>query len=243
MAALPLPTPPTDTYSETVRVPILMYHYVSNPPPDADKYRTDLSVSPAEFERQMQYLADNGYTTVDLYDISLAIARKEPLPEKPVALTFDDGYRDNYENAFPVLQKHGFTATFFVITGFVEQNAAPYMTWPMLEEMSRAGMRIESHTVSHPQLSGLPAEDQRYQIETAQQMIASRIGYTPRYLCYPGGFYDETTQAVLEELDLWGAVTTRSGKWHDFDSRFEWERLRIRNVTTLLDFAALLEQY
>ncbi|MCO5184366.1 MAG: polysaccharide deacetylase family protein [Anaerolineae bacterium] len=241
LTVLPRPTP-RNNISDTVRVPILMYHYLSTPPADADKYRLDLSVTPANFAQQMQYLADNGYTPLDLYDLALVITQKQDLPEKPVIITFDDGYRDNYENAFPILQQHGFKATFFVITGPIDQGAEQYMTWEMVEQMSQAGMRIESHTVTHPQLAGMERDDQYFQIQSSQQTIADHIGYTPRFLCYPGGFYDETTIDVLRELDMWGAVTTQGGQWHSFDGRYEWPRMRMRNATTLREFAGLLEQ-
>lgn len=93
-----------------------MYHYVSTPPDDADIYRRDLSTEPEMFRQQMAYLAENGFTPIDFYDLSLAIVNKSTLPDKPVILTFDDGYLDNYQNAFPVLQEYGFTGTFFIIT-------------------------------------------------------------------------------------------------------------------------------
>src|SRR5690606_25622232 len=85
--SLPLPTP-ANGLTATVNVPILMYHYISAPPEDAAKYREDLSVTPQAFREQLQYLADNGYTTIDLYDLILAVTRQQALPPKPVILTF-----------------------------------------------------------------------------------------------------------------------------------------------------------
>ena len=92
----PLPTP-QDTYSWTLKVPILMYHYISEPPEGADKYRIDLSVHPEAFREQMHYLAENGYSPVTLNDLTLAIVNKRELPPRPIVITLDDGYRDNYE--------------------------------------------------------------------------------------------------------------------------------------------------
>ncbi|MCZ7667599.1 MAG: polysaccharide deacetylase family protein [Chloroflexi bacterium] len=145
----PLPTP-SGAYSWTLRVPILMYHYISVPPADADIYRQDLSVTPENFRQQMAYLAENGYTPIDLYQLSAAITAKTDLPDKPVILTFDDGYLDNYENAFPVLQEFGFPGTFFIITDYADQGAAGYANWEQLAEMAAAGMRIETHTKKSP---------------------------------------------------------------------------------------------
>lgn len=236
----PLPTP-MGVYSWTLKVPILMYHYVSTPPADADKYRTDLSVTPEQFRQQMAYLKDNGYTTVDLYDLSRAIVSQIELPEKPIILTFDDGYLDNYENAYPILQEHGFAGTFFVVTEFIDKQRAGYMTWPMVEEMAQGGMRFESHSRTHPDLREMSRDRLIWEILGSQETLAAHLGYTPRYFCYPGGWYDEATIQMLQELDFWGATTTQNGSWHGFDNRFEWRRVRIRNTTSAGEFARLVD--
>jgi peptidoglycan/xylan/chitin deacetylase (PgdA/CDA1 family) len=234
-----LPTPQGSFW--TLRVPILMYHYISVPPEDADIYRIDLSVSPDNFRQQMAFLAENGYTPIDLYDLSLATLNLIELPDKPVVITLDDGYLDNYENAFPILQEFGFTATFFVITDYVDQNHPAYATWPMLKEMAAAGMRIESHSRNHPDLSGRERDFLIWQLRGSQETLAHHLGYTPRYFCYPAGRYDENTIAILNELGYWGAVTTQGGRWHGFDDRFEWSRMRMRYATTLAEFADLVD--
>jgi peptidoglycan/xylan/chitin deacetylase (PgdA/CDA1 family) len=235
----PLPTP-VGVYSWTLKVPILMYHYISTPPEGADKYRLDLSVTPEEFERQMAYLAENGFETVSLYDLSLAITAKSELPSRPVIITMDDGYVDNYENALPILQKYGMEATFFIVTQFIDEGRAGYLTWDMVEEMAAAGMRIEPHSKTHPDLSGAERDFVIYEMLGAQETIAAHTGITPRYFCYPGGRYDQQTMDIAAELDFWGAVTTADGQWHGFDDRFEWSRVRMRNSTTLPEFAALI---
>lgn len=238
--AAPLPTP-YGVYSWTLKVPILMYHYISQPPADADVYRVDLSVTPDNFRQQLAWLRDNGYTGIDYYDLSLAITGLTELPEKPVLLTFDDGYLDNYTAAFPLLQEYGYKATFFVITDFVDFGREGYMTWPMLEELSRAGHRIESHSRTHPDLRDKDRDGLIWEILGSQETIAAHVGYKPRYFCYPGGDYNEATIQMLRELDFWGAATTANDTWHGFNERFEWGRLRIRNDTTLQEFANVLD--
>jgi peptidoglycan/xylan/chitin deacetylase (PgdA/CDA1 family) len=234
-----LPTPPRGL-SWTLRVPILMYHYISIPPEDADIYRIDLSVHPDNFRAQMAYLAENGYTTVDLYDLSRAITNQGELPEKPVIITVDDGYLDNYEIAFPILQEFGHTATFFVITDLVDREHPGYATWPMLKEMADAGMRIEPHSKTHINLNGRTRDLLIWEILGSQQTVAHHIGYTPRYFAYPGGRYDELTLDIMEELDFWGAVTTMGGRWNGFDNRYEWRRMRVRYTTSLPEFIDLI---
>ena len=236
----PLPTP-IGTYSLTVRAPILMYHYISEPPEDADEYRTDLSVPPERFRQQLQYLKDHGFTAIDLYDLSLAVTARRALPDKPIILTFDDGYLDNYENAFPILREFGFTATFFIVTEFVDNGTPGYVTWPMVREMAAAGMRIENHSRTHADMTAHTRDGLIWQIRGAQETLAAQLGYAPRFFCYPGGRYDEDTIAMLQELDFWGAVTTAGGKWHGFDDRYEWSRLRMRYTTDMPTFATFVE--
>jgi len=236
----PLPTP-VGVYSWTLKVPILMYHYISTPPDDADKYRTDLSVTPDDFRKQMAYLAENGFQTIDFYDLSLAITNKRELPPKPVIITLDDGYRDNYENAFPVLQEYGLNATFFVVTEFIDNNLRDYLTWKMVEEMSAAGMRIEPHSKTHADLSAREREYIVYEVLGSMETIAGHTGERPRFFCYPGGRYNDTTLEVVQELGFWGAVTTAAGEWHSYNDRYEWSRLRMRNTTTLPEFIDLVD--
>lgn len=236
----PLPTP-NGTYSWTLQVPVLMYHYISVPPKDADIYRKDLSVAPEDFRAQMAYLAENGYSTIDFYDLSLAITNKRELPPKSVIITLDDGYIDNYTFAFPILQEFGFKATFFVISEFVDFGYEGYLTWEMVEEMSAAGMRIESHSRTHPDLRGQPRDYLIWQILGSQETIAAHIGYIPRYFSYPAGHYDEETVQILQDLHFWGAVTTSGGKWHGYEDRFAWRRLRVRQTTPLAEFADLVD--
>ena len=237
----PLPTP--DGPDNGAGLPILMYHYTSEPPEGANIYRVDLSVSPQNLRRQLEYLQAHGYTTIDFYDLARGLANRQTLPEKPVILTFDDGYRDNYEQAFPLLQAFGMKGVFFLVTESINFRDERYMTWEMVREMSDAGMSMEIHTVSHPNLADQSYEKARDQILTAQEEIAAVIGKTPRFLSYPGGDYDEETIQIVRELDLWGAVTTQYGTFHRRANRYEWKRVRMRYTTTINEFAALLKAY
>lgn len=235
------PLLPTPSGMYTVRVPILMYHYISVPPEDADIYRIDLSVEPNDFRTQMAYLAGNGFTAIDLYDLSLAITDKKPLPEKPIIITFDDAHLDAYLNAYPILEEFGFIGTFFIITDFIDRGNTDHLTWPMIEEMAANGHRMESHTKTHIDLREQDEDELIWQILGSQETLAAHIGYTPRYFAYPGGTYDDATIDMLIQLDFWGAVTTMFDKWHGFEERYEWGRIRIRHSTPLAVFADYVE--
>lgn len=235
----PLPTP--DSQDREFYVPILMYHYISVPPEDADIYRQDLSVTPVMFRRQMQWLADNGYTVISLYDLIYALNIGWPaLPDKPVILTFDDGYVDNYENAFPALQKLGFVGTFFILTDVTDREQPGYMTWPMLEEMHDAGMDIEVHGREHVEMNGRDEDWLVYHLRGPAETIAANLGYQPRFLSYPAGQYDEKTIQIAQSEGYWAAVTTQQSLLQQKSNPYQLKRVRIRGDWSLDVFAAIV---
>lgn len=224
--------------ASAVDVPILMYHYVDEEPPDAGPYSAGLTVKTEDFAAQMEYMRENGYHTVDLGEIFLAMAGERELPPRAVALTFDDGGVDNYTRAFPILKQHGFKATFFVITESVGRLGQ--MDWSMLREMALAGMAIGSHTVSHPDLTDLEPTDLMAELVDSRGAIGKEIGVVPYALSYPAGAYDA---AVIEAARAAGyrvAVTTNKGEEGNPTGVFEMKRRRVHPTTSLEAFARLL---
>jgi peptidoglycan/xylan/chitin deacetylase (PgdA/CDA1 family) len=234
-----LPTP--DGTSRTVRLPILMYHYLSEPPVGSDRYRLDLSVAPDLFEQHLAYLQAEGYEPVSLYDLLYHLALGWALPEKPVIITFDDGYRDNYENAFPLLRRYGFIATFFVVTELASlQDNASYMTWDQLREMAAAGMDVECHARLHEDLTQNDGDRLVWQVLGCREQMEAELGRRPRFIAYPGGRYDDRVIALFASDHFWGGITTQQGIEHDSDGLFEIKRLRVRGTTSVAELAELL---
>jgi len=217
-----------------------MYHYVSDAPPDADIYRRDLSVGPERFAEHLRYLRDAGYTGVTLDDMLLFLTLGASLPEKPVILTFDDGYADNYEHAFPVLEEHGFIGHFFIITDFVNQGREGYLSWSQIEEMAAAGQRFGAHSRDHPDLRAQTVEYLVWQALGSKESIEEHLGYHPRWIAYPSGKYDAQTIAVFRSAGYWGGLTIQQGATHSLEQVFELRRVRIRGVHTAADLASLL---
>jgi len=238
-AASALPTPVA--LADPVRVPILMYHYVSELPPNADRYRRDLTVSPENFKAQLQFLADAGYHAVTLSDLYLYLTQGYPLPEKPIVLTFDDGYRDAYEVVFPLLLDYGFTGTFFVLATPPHFEWPGYMTWTQIKELSDAGMDIQAHGRDHVDLRGRSYDYLVYQILGIQEAIQQHTGRLPRFFCYPSGKRDADVVAVLKSAGYWGAVTTEWGQAQSREKLFEMPRLRVRGAGALESFIDRLE--
>lgn len=235
----PLPTP--DGVARQARVPILMYHHVAVPPPDADIYRRDLSVTPENFAAQLQYLAEQGYHTITLYDLVYHLALGWALPPKPIILTFDDGYRDNYTRAFPLLRKHGFTGTFFILTEPIDQKHEEYLTWDQVRKMSAAGMDIEVHGRTHRDLRGRDTDFLIWEIVGPREIIEARIHQRPRFFCYPSGSHDDLVVAILKSDYFWGAVTIEQGTLHTAEGLFNLHRIRVKGKDALEDFVAKLE--
>lgn len=235
--------PPPDGVRRETRVPILMYHYISTPPPDADAIRRDLSVPPEQFEAHLRYLKENGYRSISLHQLLLHLTRGEPLPEKPVILTFDDGYRDNFENAFPLLEKYGFKGTFFLITNFIDEGRPVYMTWEQVKKMRKAGHEIGAHSRDHPDLRGRDIDFLVWQILGSKEAIQNGAGITPRFFSYPSGKYDENTIAVLKSANYWGAVTVRQGALQSSDRPFELQRIRIHGNYGVEELDWVLKYY
>ena len=111
-----------DNTLRRIHVPILMYHYVGELPTNADVYRRDLTISTRLFRQHLQYFLEHDYTPISLYNLDAALLSGSPLPDKPIILTFDDGYIDHYTNVFPALTDFGFQATFFVLTDFTDEQ-------------------------------------------------------------------------------------------------------------------------
>ena len=239
-SALPQPTP--DGVARDISLPILMYHYLSEPPAGADIYRRDLSVTPEQFAAHLDRLLTEGYTTISFYQFLEYLTLGSPLPAKPVILTFDDGYRDNFVNAFPALKERGMVATFFVVTDFLDEERPAYLTWEMAREMLAAGMSIESHSRNHASLAGKDDDYLVWQALGSLETLQFELGVRPRFVSYPAGEYDQRTIAVFQSAGYWAGITTVQGMDHSGERPFEFERIRVRNTTDADELIRLMER-
>jgi peptidoglycan/xylan/chitin deacetylase (PgdA/CDA1 family) len=233
----------TTSAAVRVHVPILMYHHVSDLPPDANATVKNLTVAPDAFRAEMQYLKDGSYNVISLYALYDALTNGVSLPAKPVILTFDDGYADAYRNVFPILSQFGFTGAFFIITQPVDENNTAYMTWDQIRQMADAGMSMEAHTQTHPDLRQRTPDFLVSEIGGSLDDIAAHTGHQPHMFSYPVGMYDAQTMTTLRTLPVWLAVTTRRASSESSGHPLELARIRISPHTSIDGFAALVEQY
>jgi peptidoglycan/xylan/chitin deacetylase (PgdA/CDA1 family) len=182
-------------------VPILTFHKVDR------RFEFGVTrVAPGQFRKIIEYLKKSGYETVPL---GALCDSRAVLPAKPVVLTFDDSYQSLYENAFPVLREFGYTATVFVVAGYVGKLNAwdvnlgwitfRHLGWSQLNELRKASFEIGSHTVSHPDLTRIAGEKLRGELGDSKKSIEDRIGERVRFVSFPFGRYNDRVLSAMKE--------------------------------------------
>jgi len=185
---------------------IVLYHHVATDTPPST------SISPTDFRKHLDYLRDNAYTVVPLDDLLQALHEGRPVPEKAVAITFDDGYSSIYDTAFPMLQEYGFPFTLFLSTGPINDGLRNYMTWEQIEAMARSGVIIANHMVEHPYMLERDddATDQQWlaglrsELLQAEADIKLHTGQSHKLMAYPYGEFNKAIKDLLEEEGYWG---------------------------------------
>lgn len=217
--------------------PILMYHYIRSVDPNVDPLGYELSVDPALFAQHMEWLHANGYTGIRMDKAQACLSGAALCPPKPVVLTFDDGYQDAYDAALPVLQRYGFTATFYVVSNFVNQPG--YMNWGELIALHEAGMEIGSHTIDHPDLTSLDYFEAERQIAQSKADLERGLGFPIVSFCYPTGKYHDGIIAMVAAAGYQSATTTR---WDsDYSNTFALPRRRIAGGTDVGSFGWIVQ--
>jgi len=226
-APIPVPTPTIVVTSEAASkvskfpeggLPVLMYHSISTIPGNT------LGVPVKQFTEEMEWLHRQNYQSITMDEFYQALVDKGPLPEKPILLTFDDGYADNYKTAWPIMQRYGFKATFFIITSSVGPKT---INWDELNDLVRQGNSIGSHTVRHLDLSTLSVKQQENELSISKQELENRLGISVQALCYPSGKYNNTTLELMPKLGYKLGFTTKPGRVNLSDNPLELKRVRI----------------
>lgn len=206
-------------------LPILMYHSVH---PGA-RPENRLSVSADSFERQMRFLHEHGYNVVPLTRIRDMLASGERIPPKTVAITLDDGYRDNFRYAFPILRKYNLPATVFVIVDEVGRAQEDRLFWEEIRQMHDSGLvTIGSHCMGPEPLINLTSEiELRRQIFESKRILEEKLGSEVTVFSYPEGKFDEHIRSLVQEAGYTVAVATNPGKEYPDTDTFALKRLRI----------------
>lgn len=185
------------TSAAAVRVPILVYHIVRPSYPDDSPAVRSLALTPETFDAELAYLARAEYHVISFSDLERYFAQHAPLPEKPVIISFDDGWKDQFTYAFPLLVQHNYKATFFVFTNAIGRPG--FVSWDDLEEMQDAGMTIGSHSRSHPYLTRAATSSLESEIRGSKRILEERLGVPVNEFAYPFGQYTQAIVALVKE--------------------------------------------
>jgi peptidoglycan/xylan/chitin deacetylase (PgdA/CDA1 family) len=221
-----------------------MYHNIARAPRDLRVYRS-LFVSPAAFARQMWLLRRLGYTGLSM-SAAMPYLRGERSGRIAV-ITLDDGYVDNLDSALPILQRHGFSATCYVVSGSIGRYnqwdaerlgvRKPLMSAEQLRDWHRGGMEIGAHSRSHPRLTQCDDAQLHDEIHGSKATLEDRLGVSITQFCYPYGDADERVAGVVREAGFAAATTTRRGRAFAGMDLWQLPRVQVARHHLLPQFA------
>lgn len=224
-------------YSVPEGVSVLMYHMIG------DEQGNAAIMTEANLRIQMNYLRDHGYHPITMQELYDYVTKGAPLPEKPVCITFDDGYLDSYTIVYPLMKEYGFPWTLFLITDDVGK---PYnrMTWDQLKEMANShAVTIASHTLSHPKLHNLATRaEKEKEIVDANKALKYQLGIDNVWLAYPYGDYDDEVIDICKKAGIKMAVTTDAGRVHVGSFPYDLKRAYIGNDISIARFSERLNK-
>jgi peptidoglycan/xylan/chitin deacetylase (PgdA/CDA1 family)/glycosyltransferase involved in cell wall biosynthesis len=230
-------------------IPVLMYHRVVSETPEYSRH--GIWVTARSFEQNLFSLKQRGCTPITFEQLRLFLSGEFTLPRKPVILTFDDGYEDNYTYAFPLLKKYGFSAVIFLVSDETrrinfwdaDEPQVPLVNNEQILEMSEAGIEFGSHTVTHPNLSQCSPEQIRSELIESKQMIEQLTGKKIVSLAYPFGAVNETIKSIAAETGYHFGIATNSGPCKFYEDLFEIRRTQIFPWTDRFGFWKKTQQW
>ena len=235
LVAADAPGPP---FGFAVRVPVLMYHRVA-PADQVGRSLPNLVVSPDRFAAQLEALVAAGWRSITAAELAADLAAGVPSLPRTFVITFDDGRRDGYTEAFPILRRLGLVATFYVITSRI--GAANSLTASELRGLASAGMEIGSHTMDHVRLVSTNPWAARLQLIRSAAKIKAVTGQRPTTFAYPFGGLDPLDEALVQETGYAMAFTEATGCRMSWPARLAAPRVRVSAGTLPQDLLHELE--
>lgn len=234
---------------------ILVYHSIMKVPKNKDPLR--ITVPPELFQSQVTYLLSLGYSIVSIDNLLDYMSNNKPITDKRIALTFDDGFSDNFDYSYDVLKKNGLTATYFLTCNYIGTNSlfpwydknAPYskpITWEEVSRMACDGMSIGSHTLTHINLGSISHNaDKLYEeIKISKKILEDKLKIPVRYFSYPFGCknsYNALTENIIKKSGYKAACINTFGVNKKNDNIFELKRTRVDWNDTLFKFRMKIE--
>lgn len=203
------PSVPKDTKAVDPRfqlkIPVLMYHFVRT-----DPSKDDMIVQTKDFEAQMNYLKTNGFSTLSMDKLYSALTTGKNIPNKPVVITIDDGYTDTFTDAYPIIKKHGFNATVFMISNRLDVDPR-YMKSENIKELEANGISIEDHTANHEKLTTLTYDASVATLNKSKAKLEPLLNKKLLYFTYPFGSTNEASIKAVKDTGFKMAFTTKPG--------------------------------
>ena len=236
-------------YRAGQHVPILMYHSISD---SASQKFQQFAVSPHLFAEHMAYLHQHRYIPITITQLVTALSQPgTTLPERPVVLTFDDGFADFYTEALPVLKRYSFAATLYVATAFINgtgrwlqhegEMARPMLTWEQLREIRASGVECGAHSHSHPQLDTLTSAEARHEIVQSKRLLEQQLDQEVLSFAYPFGYHTAGIRRQVQEAGYTSACAVKHAMSSASTDPFALARLMVRSDTTVDTLAALID--
>jgi peptidoglycan/xylan/chitin deacetylase (PgdA/CDA1 family) len=203
-------------------VPILMYHNVADVRKEGDLN----TVSTAEFKKQMRFLKRHRYNVISFDDLIEGLNKGHVFQKDTVVIQFDDGFEDNYTNAFPVLKEYEFPAIVFLVSDLIGVDKS-FLTWEQVKEMEKYNFVAGAHTRTHAYLPNLTNDQIREEIAGSKRVIEEKLGHRVDYFAYPSGGFNISAKEIAKEAGFKAAVTTNRGKDRLNRDFFELKRIRM----------------
>jgi peptidoglycan/xylan/chitin deacetylase (PgdA/CDA1 family) len=229
-----------------IRIPVLLYHSVSDDPSPAT---ASFAVSLAMFDRHLDQVVEGEHHALSVSQLVDTLARREPLPSRPVVITFDDGFADTLEVAAPRLLSRRLPATVYLTTGYLAGDGrrpaahAPgrMVPWTRVEELEAAGLEVGAHTHTHPQLDVLPRDSADDEIRRSKYLLEAHLGHQVLSFAYPHGYADGFIRRKVRQAGFDSACGVRNAFSHPLDDRWFIARLTVRADTPIERLVSWLE--
>ena len=227
-------------------IPILMYHWFRAARSISVSRSPQLEITPEFFERQIRFLYEKGYRSIPL-NAALSGGFKTGLPTRPIVLTVDDGTLDFWTFGRPILEKYGFTALIFVVTGCVgaesrwdrhlREPPRPLMTWDQILKLQQTGFDIGSHTQTHRNLTELDDQTAWSEIAASKKLLTEKLGVPSKFLAYPRGRYNAKHKEMARKAGYQAACAVVL-HWKDLarSDFFELKRMTIKGTESMTRF-------
>lgn len=219
--------------SDNIGIPVLYYHSVD------ENAANEVTITPEKLKEQLDYINDNNYVTITMTELYDHIENNKPIPEKSILITFDDGYMNNYTEAFPMLKELNMTATIFCVGNSLDGSY--YLSEEAIKEMSDYGIDIESHTVNHVHLDTMSYDEQLLELKNSKNILEKITGKEVLSLAYPFGDYNDNTIKAAKDAGYKMGFTTKLGLSDRTDDIYKLDRIYISSSYDMNTFKNLLK--